>query len=104
VQINPRTTAKDIVKMLEDVSISTVKGVQYRHTLKGRPARKQPLLQNLHEKARLQLATAHRDKEGTFWRYVLWSDLNSNFLAIMTIVGIGGESGRLASQRTPSQS
>ena len=40
VQINPRTTAKDLVKMLEEtgtkVSISTVKQVLYRHNLKGR--------------------------------------------------------------------
>ena len=52
VQINPRTTAKDLVKMLEDtgtkVSISTVKRVLYRHNLKGRSARKKPLLQNCH--------------------------------------------------------
>nr|5UNK_A Chain A, Sleeping Beauty transposase [Oncorhynchus mykiss] len=44
VQINPRTTAKDLVKMLEEtgtkVSISTVKRVLYRHNLKGRSARK----------------------------------------------------------------
>jgi transposase len=40
VQINPRTTTKDPVKMLEEtstkVSISTVKQVLYRHNLKGR--------------------------------------------------------------------
>uniref|UniRef100_A0AAZ3RVV8 Transposase Tc1-like domain-containing protein n=1 Tax=Oncorhynchus tshawytscha TaxID=74940 RepID=A0AAZ3RVV8_ONCTS len=48
--------AKDLVKMLEEtgtkVSISTVKRVLYRHNLKGRSARKKPLLQpplqNLH--------------------------------------------------------
>ena len=43
VQINPGTTAKDLVKMLEEtgakVSISTVKRVLYRHNLKGRSAR-----------------------------------------------------------------
>ena len=52
VQINPRTTAKDLVKMLEEtgtkVSISTVKRVLSRHNLKGRSARKKPLLQNWH--------------------------------------------------------
>uniref|UniRef100_A0AAZ3RXU9 Transposase Tc1-like domain-containing protein n=1 Tax=Oncorhynchus tshawytscha TaxID=74940 RepID=A0AAZ3RXU9_ONCTS len=57
VQINPRTTAKDLVKMLEEtgtkISISTVKRVLYRHNLKGRSARKKPLLQNCHKKARL---------------------------------------------------
>ena len=51
VQINPRT-GKDLVKMLEEtgtkVSISTVKRVLYRHDLKGRAARKKPLLQNCH--------------------------------------------------------
>uniref|UniRef100_A0AAZ3Q708 Transposase Tc1-like domain-containing protein n=1 Tax=Oncorhynchus tshawytscha TaxID=74940 RepID=A0AAZ3Q708_ONCTS len=49
-KINPRTTAKDLVKMLEEtgteVSISTVKRVLYRHNLKGETARKKPLLQN----------------------------------------------------------
>lgn len=55
VQINPRTTAKDLVKMLEEtgtkVSISTVKRVLYRHNLKGRSARKKPLLQNRYKKS-----------------------------------------------------
>ena len=50
VQICPRTTSKDLVKMLEEtgtkVSISTVKLVLYRHNLKGHSARKKPLLQN----------------------------------------------------------
>ena len=52
VQINPRTTAKDPVKMPEEtgtkVSISTVKRVLYRHSLKGHSARKKPVLQNRH--------------------------------------------------------
>ena len=54
VQINPRT-AKDLVKMLEEtdtkVCISTVERVLYRHNLKGRSARKQPLLKNRHKKS-----------------------------------------------------
>ena len=49
-QINPRTTAKDLVKMLEEtgtkVSISTVKRVLFQHNLNGRSARKKPLLHN----------------------------------------------------------
>ena len=44
VKINPRTTAKDLVKLLEEtgtkVSISTGKRVRYQHNLKGRSARK----------------------------------------------------------------
>ena len=55
------------------VSISTVKRVLYRHNLKGRSAKKKPLFQN-HHKARLLFATAHGDKDRTFWRKVLWSD------------------------------
>ncbi|CDQ67446.1 unnamed protein product [Oncorhynchus mykiss] len=55
VQINLRTTAKDLVKMLDEtgtkVSISIVKGVLYQHNLKGRSARKKPPLQNCHKKA-----------------------------------------------------
>uniref|UniRef100_A0AAZ3SJT8 Transposase Tc1-like domain-containing protein n=1 Tax=Oncorhynchus tshawytscha TaxID=74940 RepID=A0AAZ3SJT8_ONCTS len=65
VQINPRTTERDLVKMEETgtkVSISTVKRVLYRHNLKSRSARKKPLLQNHHKNARLQFATAHGDK------------------------------------------
>jgi Fe2+ or Zn2+ uptake regulation protein len=49
VQINPRTTAKDLVKMLEETginaSISTVKRVLYQHKQKGLSTRKKPLLQ-----------------------------------------------------------
>ena len=78
VQINPRTTAKDLVMMLEEsgtkVSISTVKRVLYQHNLKGRSARKTPPLENPHKKARLRSATAHGDKDRTFWQNVLWSD------------------------------
>jgi hypothetical protein len=78
VQINPRTTAKDLVKMLEEtgtkISISTVKRVLHRHNLKGLSARKEPLLQNCHKKYRLQFATAHGDEDRTFGRNILWSD------------------------------
>ncbi|CDQ65435.1 unnamed protein product [Oncorhynchus mykiss] len=64
--------------MLEEtgtnVSISTVKRVLYRHNLKCRSARKKPLLQNRHKKARIRFVTAQGDKDRTFWRNVLWSD------------------------------
>uniref|UniRef100_A0AAZ3QGU2 Transposase Tc1-like domain-containing protein n=1 Tax=Oncorhynchus tshawytscha TaxID=74940 RepID=A0AAZ3QGU2_ONCTS len=64
--------------MLEEtgtkLSISTVKRVLYRHNLKSRSARKKPLLQNLHKKARLRFATAHGDKDCSFWRNILSSD------------------------------
>ena len=77
-QIHPRTAAKDLVKILEEtgtkVSITTVKRVLYRHNLKGRSARKKPLLQNRHQKARLRFATAHGDKDCAFCRNVLCSD------------------------------
>ena len=78
VQINPRTIAKDLMKLLEEtgtkVPISTAKRVLYRHNLKGRSARKKPLLQNRHKKARLRFATAHGDKDNYFLRNVLWFD------------------------------
>ena len=91
VQINPRTTAKDLVKILEEmgtkVSISTVKRVLYRHNLKGRSARKKPLHQNRHK------------RDCTFWRNVLWSDeTKENCLTIMTIVMFGGKRGMLADE------
>jgi hypothetical protein len=73
-----QTTANYIVKILEEtgtkVSISTVKRALYRHNLKGRSARKKPLLQTPHQKARLWFATALGDKDHTLWRNVLWSD------------------------------
>ena len=48
VQINPRTTAKDLVKMLEETGTKV----------------KMPLLQNRHKKARLRFAAAHWDPLG----------------------------------------
>uniref|UniRef100_A0AAZ3SCD6 Transposase Tc1-like domain-containing protein n=1 Tax=Oncorhynchus tshawytscha TaxID=74940 RepID=A0AAZ3SCD6_ONCTS len=75
VQINPKSTEKDLVKILEEtgtkVSICTVKRALYRHNLKGRSAMMKPLHQNRHQKARLRFATAHGDKDRTFWRNVL---------------------------------
>uniref|UniRef100_A0AAZ3PJR5 Tc1-like transposase DDE domain-containing protein n=1 Tax=Oncorhynchus tshawytscha TaxID=74940 RepID=A0AAZ3PJR5_ONCTS len=62
------------------ISISTVKQVLYQHNLKGRSARKKPLLQNRHKKGSLRFATAHGDKGGTFWRNVLWSDETKIYL------------------------
>ena len=57
--------------MLEEtgtkVSISTVKQILYRHNLKGRSARKKPLLQNHHKKAQTTVYTnAHGDKDRAF--------------------------------------
>ena len=67
--------------MLEEtgtkVSISTVKLILYRHNLKGRSARKKPLLQNRHKRARF--ATAHGDKDRIVCRNVLWSDEAKNW-------------------------
>ena len=93
--------------MLEEtgtkVSISTVKRVLYGHNLKG-SARKKPLLQNSHKKARLRFATAHGDKDSTFWRNVLWSDETK-----MELFGhndhryVWREKGEAASRKTPSQ-
>jgi hypothetical protein len=79
VQINPRT-AKDLVKMLEETGKKKYIYIHSKNesyidiTLKGRSARKKPLLQNRHEIPRLRFATAHGDRDRTFWRNVLWSD------------------------------
>uniref|UniRef100_A0AAZ3PC08 Transposase Tc1-like domain-containing protein n=1 Tax=Oncorhynchus tshawytscha TaxID=74940 RepID=A0AAZ3PC08_ONCTS len=83
-QINPRTTATDLVNMLEETGtkvsiytvklilyISTVKRVLYRHNLKSCSARKKPLLQNRHKKARLRFATAQGDKDHTLEKCLL---------------------------------
>ena len=105
VQINPRT-AKDPVKILEEtgtkVSISTVKWVLYLHNLKGRWAGKKPLLQNRHKNARLRFATAHGDKDQTFWRNVLLSDEIKIELFGHNDHYVWKKKGRFASQRTRS--
>ncbi|CDQ95053.1 unnamed protein product [Oncorhynchus mykiss] len=102
VQINPRTTAKDLVKMLEEtgtkLSISTVKQVLYRHNLKGRSARKKPLLQNRHKKSKTTVCNCTWGQ-----RLYFLEKCPLNCLAIMTIVMIGGKRGTLASRRTPSR-
>jgi hypothetical protein len=108
VQINPITTAKDLVKMLEEtgtkVSMSTVKRILYRHNLKGRSARKKPHSKTAIKKPDycLQLHM------GT--KIILFGEISSglmkqkyNCLAIMTIVMFGGKRGRLASRGAPSQ-
>ena len=75
VQINPRTTAKDLVKILEEtgtkLSISTVKRVLYRHNLKGRKEDaaqqgRSHCSKTAIKKARLRFATAHGDKDCAF--------------------------------------
>ena len=94
--------------MLEEtgtnVSISTVKLVLYRHDLKDRSARKKPLLQNCQKKPDYGLQL----HMGT--KIILFGEMSfglmkqrENCLALMTIVMFGGKMGRLASQRTPSQ-
>jgi hypothetical protein len=92
VQINPRTTAKDLVKMLEETGtklpISTVKRVQYRHNLKGHSARKKPLL---HKKPDYGLQL----HMGT--KFVLFGEMSSGLmkqkycLATMITVMFGAE-------------
>ena len=101
VQINHRTAAKDLVKMLEEtgtqVSISTVKQVLYRHNLKGCSARKKPLLQNCHKKSQTTVCNCTWGQICYFLEKcpLVWWNKNS--------VMFGGKRGRLASQRTPSQ-
>ena len=78
VRSRPRTTKKQVCNELEaagtQVSLSTVKRVLHRHGLRGCRARRKPLLQKQHLKARLKFAADHMDKGQGFWRKVLWSD------------------------------
>uniref|UniRef100_A0AAZ3QLS9 Transposase Tc1-like domain-containing protein n=1 Tax=Oncorhynchus tshawytscha TaxID=74940 RepID=A0AAZ3QLS9_ONCTS len=103
VQINPRTTAKDLVKMLEEtgtnVSISTVKRVLYRHNLKGHSAKK-PQLQIRHKKPDYGLQLHMGSK------IVLFGEMPSGLMKqkynCLVNVMFGGKRG-LASRITPSQ-
>ena len=78
VRFNPKTTKKHLCQELEasgtTVSLSTVQRVLHRNGLRGCRARKKPLLQKRHIKARLKYARKHKDKDRGFWRGVLWSD------------------------------
>uniref|UniRef100_A0A8C6KMD7 Tc1-like transposase DDE domain-containing protein n=1 Tax=Nothobranchius furzeri TaxID=105023 RepID=A0A8C6KMD7_NOTFU len=78
VKSEPRITKKQICQELEAAGIhlllSTVKRVLHLHGLRGCRARRKPLLQKRHLKARLKFAADHMDKDKTFWRKVLWSD------------------------------
>jgi hypothetical protein len=56
------------------VSISTVKQVLNRHNRKAAQQRRSHCSKTAIKKARLQFASAHGDKDRTFWRNVLWSD------------------------------
>ena len=85
VRMNPKLTAKEIVNYLEasgmNVSTSTIKRILHKNQLKGCRARKKPLLQQRHRKARLKFARDHQDKDLTFWKHVLWSDETTLCLA-----------------------
>ena len=78
VELNPKTTKKDMVKELAmsdiKVSTSTIKRMLHKNGLKGYRYRKKPLLQDRHRKARLKFARDHQDKDQVFWRHILWSD------------------------------
>ena len=78
VRMNPKLTTKEIANYLEasgmNVSTSTIKRILHKNELKGCRARKKPLLQQRHRRARLKFARDHQDKDLTFWKHVLWSD------------------------------
>ena len=78
VRMNPKLATKEIVNYLEasgmNVSTSTIKRILHKNQLKGCRARKKPLLQQRHRKARLKFARDHQDKDLTFWKHVLWSE------------------------------
>lgn len=78
VRLNPKITKKAIAKDLEvsgiKVSTSTIKRILHKNDLRGYRARKKPLLQQRHRRARLKFARDHQNKDATFWKNVLWSD------------------------------
>jgi hypothetical protein len=75
---NQSQNNKDLVKMLEEtctgVSIYTVKLVLYGHNLKGRSARKKPMLQNCHKKSQTPVCNCTWGQRLFFLRNVLLSD------------------------------
>ncbi len=76
-KLSPKTT-KERVNELEalstNISKSTIKRALHRQGLKGCCARKKPLLQDWHKKARVRFADEHQDKDIAFWRRVFWTD------------------------------
>lgn len=72
VNINPRTTRKEIQAELEASGIrvtkQTVSNILHEGGLKGCRPRKTPFLKTRHVKARLEFAKAHLDKGNDFWK------------------------------------
>ena len=66
--------------------------------LKDRSARKKPLLQNRHKKARLRFATAHGDKDRNFGRNVPWSDENRTVWSLRPLLCLEERGGGLQAE------
>ena len=79
VKKNPRVSAKDLQKSLEDANISVNKSTIHKTLNKngvhGRTPQKKPLLsKNNNIAARLKFAKEHLDVPQHFWQNILWTD------------------------------
>ena len=78
VRMNPKLTTKEMTNYLEasgiNLSTCTIKRILHKNELKGCRARKKPLLQQRHRRARLKFARDHQDKDLTLWEHVPWYD------------------------------
>lgn len=103
VKSQPRTTKKQVCNALEaagtQVSVSTVKRVLHRHGLRGCRARRKPLLQKRHLKARLKFAADQIRPSGGKFCGQMKQKLSC--LATTPSNMFGGEKVRPLTPRTP---
>jgi hypothetical protein len=78
VKKNPRVSAKDLQKSLEDTNISvdesTIPKTLNKDGVHGRTSWKKPLLSKKNIAARLQFAKEHLDVPQRYWENIRWID------------------------------
>jgi hypothetical protein len=78
VKKNPRVSAKDLQKFLEDANISvdesTKRKTLNKNGVQGRTPWKKPLLSKKTIAARLKFAKEYLDVPQRYWQNILWTD------------------------------
>lgn len=80
VKANPRLSATKLATEIEEhlhkkVNPETVRIVLRKHQLHGRVARKKPFISVKNQRARVEFAKEHLNKDVDFWNKVLFTDL-----------------------------
>lgn len=79
IKVNPFLSAPKIAQEVQEemgktVSVSTIKKYLHEGGVKGRTARKKPMISNRNRIKRLQFAKTHLKETPNYWKRILWSD------------------------------